>query len=254
MDFTKLKEEIKEGKYLPNQNITLPELPENANEEAVRINEQYKQQIEQLKLRINTLKAQAERVGAQKKLDIQWQAETAEREKELEKFNEIINNDENLIASLNAQIKSKDSTIDMLNGEIEKAKELAAMNVKGQKKELTERISQLEAELAESKNANQVEWDILFNTAIENYNIEDISKISQFLMQVIANAKPMAELANSLFIRATNLSREVEEKKQQQTKTQPTIAVQEMVLNKHVDNQVNGVANGATGIAVNESK
>ena len=75
-----LRSEIRAGKYLPENYTALPELPENANDEAVRINEQYKQQIEQLKLRINTLKAQTERVNTQNKLDYQWQEEADERD------------------------------------------------------------------------------------------------------------------------------------------------------------------------------
>lgn len=238
-DFKKLKEEIKAGKYLPEQDAALPELPENANEEAVRINEQYKQQIEQLKLRINTLKAQTERVNTQNKLDYQWQEEADEREKEIDN---LVDENELLKAKNNNQA----NTITTLKKELTDAQNLAAENATGKNKQLTAEVEKLKQQLEESKNTNQVEWDILFYVFKDSVSPEDINSIASYLSDIISTASPSNTV--ELMSRLTKLKREIRENNKKATN------IQELTINKHVDNEVNGVANGATGIAVNESK
>lgn len=250
MDYTKLKEEIKAGKYLPEHNTALPQLPENANEEAIRINNQYKQHIKRLELRIKTLEEQNTRLDMQNNLNIQWQAEIEKRDQELEYLNHDLRVCQQYNVYRTAQLKDKDNTIDLLKKELESAKELATETAQGQKKKLTEKIAQLEIELAESKNTNQVEWDVLMEAAKE-YSKDDVSKIiAPYIMNVIVHAKISSpELSNSLFTKATNLSREVEEKKQQNT---TTINVSgDYNMNKNVENEVGNVEPNATGIAVN---
>jgi len=234
-----LRSEIRAGKYLPENYTALPELPENANDEAVRINEQYKQQIERLKLRINTLKAQTERVNTQNKLDYQWQEEADEREKEIDN---LVDENELLKAKNNNQA----NTITTLKKELTDAQNLAAENATGKNKQLTAEVEKLKQQLEESKNTNQVEWDILFNVFKDSVSPEDINSIASYISDIISCASPSNTV--ELISRLTKLKREVRENNKKTTN------IEELVLNKHVDNQVNGVANGATGIAVNESK
>lgn len=216
MDFTQLKEEIKAGKYLPEQSAMLPQLPENANEEAIRINDQYKQRIEQLKLRVQTLDKQIERLDVQRKLDYQWLAEIEAREKEFKTAMESIAWNESRIELLNAQLDNKDKAIKALKQELEIAQIFAAEKAKGQAKQLAKEIETLKLQLEESRNTNQVKWDILFETAIEKCNINDIAKISMYLSQVIIKADPLPDLYKQLSTRVNNLSNEVEENKMQE--------------------------------------
>jgi hypothetical protein len=215
-DFKKLKEEIKAGKYLPEQNTALPQLPENANEEAIRINDQYKKRIEQLTLHVQALEKQIERMDVQKKLDIQWLAEIEAQKKELEKTEELIASNECYIDLLNAQLDNKDKAIEALKEELESAQIFAAEKAKGQAKQLAKEIETLKLQLEESRNTNQVKWDILFETAIEKCNINDIAKISMYLSQVIIKADPLPDLYKQLSTRVNNLSNEVEENKMQE--------------------------------------
>jgi predicted RNase H-like nuclease (RuvC/YqgF family) len=251
MDFTQLKEEIKAGKYLPEQSAMLPQLPENANEEAIRINEQYKQQIEQLKLRINTLEAQVKRVDAQKKLDIQWLEETQKRDVELEHLNSALKACQEFNVSISAQLKNKDNTIEKLKKDLESAQKLATENARGQAKKLAAEVEELKKQLENNKNKKQVEWDLLFDSAKDGFSKDEVSSvISKYIMSVIVNAKiPDSELSNQLFKKTYNLTREIEDKT---AKTNTINVSGDYIVKKEVQNEVGNVEPNATGIAVSK--
>lgn len=251
MDFTQLKEEIKAGKYLPEQSAMLPQLPENANEEAIRINEQYKQQIERLKLRINTLKAQTERVNTQNKLDIKWQEETQKRDVELKFLNSDLKACQEFNVSISAQLKNKDNTIKKLKEDLESAQNLATESARGQAKQLKAEVEELKKQLEDNKNKKQVEWDLLFDSAKDGFSKDEVSSvITKYIMSVIVNAKLTdSELANQLFQKAYKLSREIEDK----TEKANTINVSgDYIITKEVQNEVGNVEANATGIVASK--
>jgi DNA repair exonuclease SbcCD ATPase subunit len=240
MDFTQLKEEIKAGKYLPEHNTALPQLPENANEEAIRINDQYKQHIELLKLRINTLEAQSKRVDVQKKLDIQWQEEAEKRETE-------INNLVDEYELLQAMYINQENTIKSLKEKLTDAKNLAAENATGKNKQLTAEVEKLKKQLEENQNTNKVEWDVFFNVFKENVNSEETNIVSSYLMDVISKASPTNAL--ELISRLSNLKREIRENSK---KTTDIKVSGDYIMTKNVENEVNNVEPNATGIAVSK--